>query len=109
MHAAVPLAASAALYRATLLHPPGFAGSFAVGASAGVQGGAGCGDATGGESHAFLWMGSAASVIDLNPADFKWSYVEAISDGQQVGGAGGDSTGNSTHAFLWAGSSCQRG
>jgi len=59
--------------------------------------------ASGGNYHALLWNGSAASYIDLNPSGFDWSFAQGINATQQVGsgrapGAGFD------QALLWSGS-----
>ena len=55
-------------YTAFDLDPSGFTTSFALGAWGGQQVGEGSGTATGGNNHALLWTGSAASATDLNPA-----------------------------------------
>ena len=64
--------AAAADYLAIDLNPSGFLNSHALGVSGGQQVGDGFGLATGG-THALLWSGSAASVIDLNPSGFAFS------------------------------------
>jgi len=72
--------------------------------SGGQQVGYGYGAATGYNTHALLWSGSAASVVALHPAGFTESYARGISGGQQVGGGRGAATGNSWHALLWSAS-----
>src|SRR5262245_61405655 len=61
---------AAAEYIAIDLHPSGFTSSEAFGVSGGQQVGVGAGPATGGQIHALLWTGSAASVVDLHPSGF---------------------------------------
>jgi len=55
-------------YTAIDLTPSGFDNSFAYGISGTQQVGGGSGSATGGNQHALLWSGSAASFVDLNPS-----------------------------------------
>jgi hypothetical protein len=55
---------------------------------------------TGGDRHAMLWHGSAASAVDLNPPGFQNSRAADVSDGIQVG-FGFSST--AVHALLWHG------
>jgi hypothetical protein len=54
-----------------------------------------------GVTHALLWRGSAASVIDLHPDGFKNSGAFATSGGVQVGYG---VTASATHALKWSGS-----
>jgi hypothetical protein len=64
--------------------------------------GNGAGPATGGQFHALLWTGSAASVVDLHtflPPGFTGSEAVGIdADGNIVGAAFGPA---GIHAFLW--------
>jgi probable HAF family extracellular repeat protein len=53
-------------------------------------------------SHALLWTGSAASVVDLHPSGFTGSLASGVSGSQQVGVGQGFDT--SLHALLWTGS-----
>jgi hypothetical protein len=60
-----------------------------------------------GYSHALLWNGSPASVVDLHPSGFSATGAVAISPSgtQEVGeGWGGVTTDNNYHALLWSGS-----
>ncbi|MGI4788801.1 MAG: hypothetical protein ACRYFS_08120 [Janthinobacterium lividum] len=97
-----------AQYQAINLSPPAlFTGtevSSAAGSDAGQQ--AGFVDALYGNSHAALWSGSAASVVDINPTGFYSSQVLGIAGGQEAGfGLTTDSFGvDTTHAVLWSGS-----
>jgi hypothetical protein len=84
-----------------------------TGTAAAVSDGQQVGDANG---RAALWMGSAASRIDLHPAQWGQSVAAGVSGGRQVGWAtrsvpcttkkgrcnGGDRI--ETHPFLWSGS-----
>ena len=79
------------------LHPTGASESEAYGVSGGQQvGRAG----VGGQHHAGLWSGTAASWVDLNALGSSNSVAYGVSDGQQVGFLYLD---NSTHAGLWSG------
>jgi hypothetical protein len=89
-----------AQYTATILNPLPFEAS-AQGAAGGTQ--VGGVSLFGGISHALLWSGSAASVVDLHPAGFDSSYARGISGNSQVG-EGFDSMASQTHALLWSGS-----
>jgi hypothetical protein len=84
------------------LNPSGFTVSEAVGVSGGQQVGEGYGPATGDQTHALLWTGSAASVVDLHtflPPGFTASQALGIdADGNIVGVASGPA---GAHAFLW--------
>jgi len=98
--------ARALTYTATLLHPTGYAGSAATGASGTFQVGygAGSGIPTGtGQDHALLWNGSAASMVDLNPAGFEYSEAVAVSGNLQAGSGKGPATSNQFHALIWNG------
>jgi len=57
-------------YIAVDLNPSGFTESAAEDISGTQQVGQGSGSATGGNGHALLWNGSAASYIDLHPSVF---------------------------------------
>jgi hypothetical protein len=89
-------------YIAIDLNPSGFTKSAAVGISGTQQVGSGSGSATGGNSHALLWNGSAASYVDLHPSVFAGSNAVGISGTQQVGL--GYTIGGYEHALLWNGS-----
>jgi hypothetical protein len=85
------------------LNPAGYTFSTATGVSDGRQVGWGYGPATGGNSHALLWSGSASSAVDLNPSGLTGSWLYATAGGQQVGYGYGPATGNGDHAFVWSG------
>jgi hypothetical protein len=85
------------------LAPPGFNESSAAGISGGQQVGWGKGSVTGGNRHALLWTGTAASCVDPNPIGFDTSQGLGVGDGQQVGTGRGSATGNQGHALLWSG------
>jgi hypothetical protein len=95
----------------TDLHPSGFQFSGAHATDGAQQVGGGRPPGLDFESHALLWTGSAASVIDLNPLNghFAWSVALGVSGGQQVGGGIDSSAGpginssGSWHALLWTG------
>ena len=93
------------------LNPSGFDESHGMDISGGEQVGYGAGPATGGHTHALLWRGSAASVVDLHPSnsDFGaqsrsagWDRADSaavgVCGGQQVG------YGGSVIPLLWRGS-----
>jgi hypothetical protein len=93
------------------LHPTHIGGivfSAASGSDGAQQAGDASGSATGYETHAMLWNGSAGSVVDLHPVDLrpaglaKWpySFATGAGGGQQVGFAG---NGDIAHAMLWKG------
>ena len=67
------------------------------------QVGHGNGPTTGGNTHAVLWHGTAASLIDLNPTDVSNSYAYGVSGNNQVGAGYGTATGGTFHALLWHG------
>src|SRR6185503_6525735 len=54
----------------------------------------------GGDIHAVLWHGTAASWIDLNPVGSPESFAYAVHAGRQVGSA---KVGGVDHACLWTG------
>ena len=61
------------------------------------------GSATGGEYHALLWNGSAASYVDLHqflPTGFVSSYAEGIDSYGNIVGEAEDSLGNA-YAIVW--------
>jgi len=93
---------SATDYIVVDLNPSGFSNCFAYGISGGQQ--VGYGPITGGNYHALLWSGSAASAVDLNPAGFNYSEANGIGGGQQVGYGYQTPTGGNGRAFLWSGS-----
>src|SRR5438105_4895891 len=81
-------AANAVFYTVTLLHPPGFSASQAVAVSGNSQGGSGNGTGTGSPTHALLWSGTAASVVDLHTPGLPFnssSEVRGVSGNTQVG------------------------
>ena len=90
-------------YIAVDLNPSGFIEAYAEGISGSQQVGWGYGPATGGNDHALVWSGSAASAVDLHPSVFDNSFAYGISDGQQVGYAIGSVTSGYEHAMLWCG------
>ncbi len=96
---AVPVAVEAQ-YTFIDLNPSGFIDSAALGISGSQQVGSGL---TGGNSHALLWSGTAASAVDLNPSGFTESGAGGISGSQQVGNGYGPGTGGNSHALLWSG------
>ena len=65
-----------------------------------MQAGFGFGAATGNNTHALLWVGTAASVIDLNPLTASSSNARAIAGSQQAGYA---AIGGNFHAAIWSG------
>lgn len=60
-------AASGQTYQAVVLTPSNTTDSFAYGAGGGIGVGVAYGPSTGGNTHAFLWTGTAASGVNLNP------------------------------------------
>ena len=88
------------------LTPSAFDFSTALGTDGTHQVGSGSGSATGGSTHALLWSGSAASVVDLNPtnlAGISESSAGGVGGGAQVGYASGTGTDNQHHGVLWRG------
>lgn len=59
------------------------------------------GPATGNNTHAILWTGTAASAVDLNPSGFTSSQANGVTDGEQAGSA--RSANGVSHAMLWRG------
>ena len=57
------------------------------------------GDGT--DTHAVIWTGTAASMVDVNPSGFTFSEALATNGSVQVGY--GSSTGGNYHALLWTG------
>jgi probable HAF family extracellular repeat protein len=102
--AGVGSARAAALYTAVDLNSSGFSGSYARSAVSGLQVGDGYGIVTGYRSHATLWRGTAASVIDLNPAGFIQSQIVGT-DGSQHVGLGYLDGSSAPRALLWSGTS----
>jgi hypothetical protein len=82
----------------SVLNPP-FSTGYGVGA--GVQVGSVIG--SGGLSHAVMWTGSAATLLDLHPASARNSWAIATGTGQQ-GGYFDTDGGTGWHAALWTGS-----
>ena len=83
------------------LTPTGYGDAAAWDVADGMQ--VGWAEAPGsGDSHAFLWAGTAGSALDLTPAGFSSSVAYGISGGQQVGT--GSLTAGARHALLWTGS-----
>jgi hypothetical protein len=97
-------ASAAVTYEAKLLYPIGGSRGFA--ASGASQVGLGAGPATGGQVHALLWSGSAASAVDLHPAGFNWTEAHGVSGTSQAGFGflAPPLTGAPAHALLWNGS-----
>ena len=89
------------LIRGRFLHPAGLATSYANDEFGNQQVGSGWG--VGIPEHAFLWNGTAASVVDLNPAGRPWSRVLGTSGTTQVGEAEAGSFISTPHAYLWHG------
>jgi hypothetical protein len=85
-------------YVFTDLHPRGFMMSQAMGISGNQE--IGNARTRGGNMHAVLWTGTAASCIDLNPAGFLRSFGTAIDSVEQAG-YGFMDNGNAPHALLW--------
>jgi hypothetical protein len=56
-----------------------------------------------GDTHALLWSGTAASVVDLHPAGFKTSTGSAIAGNVQGGAGQLTVTTEGNHALLWRG------
>jgi hypothetical protein len=94
--------ARALTFTSTLLHPAGFTDSRALGISGTKQIGWGSGSTTSGRSHALLWSGTAASVVDLHPSGFFSSTGTGVSGASQVG-YGTDLATGDDHALLWSG------
>ncbi|MGA2063098.1 MAG: hypothetical protein ABSG67_21710, partial [Thermoguttaceae bacterium] len=69
-------------YIAIDLNPSGFNFCICGGTDVVQQAGYGSGSTTGGNYHALLWSGSAASAVDLNPSGFDVSTARGISDAQ---------------------------
>jgi hypothetical protein len=87
----------------TDLNPSNFTLSEAEATDGIQQVGDGQTPATGGNQHALLWNGSAASAVDLNPSSLGVtnSFTNGVGGGQQVGyGYGSDEI---SHALLWTG------
>jgi hypothetical protein len=89
--------AAHAEWTVTSLDPTGSVYSQALAASGGQQAGI---VEVGGVVRASLWIGTAASWINLNPAESTNAYIYAMSGGQQVGFA---SVGGVAQASLWSG------
>lgn len=84
------------------LHPAGFLESIAVGTDGVHQVGRVPNNGRGLVSHAFLWSGTAASVVDLHPAGFHSSAAYGVQGNQQVG-SGAFEAGGLPHALVWNG------
>jgi hypothetical protein len=96
--------AAATTYKATVLHPlDGYISSFAQAGAAIAQAGYGA-VAPGGNSHALLWHGTPASVVDLHVAPWNETRVLGATDNTQVGYGFGTLQDSSRHALLWRGS-----
>lgn len=91
------------IFTAIDLNPSGFGRSFAFGISGGQMVGFGYGPTTDDKSHALLWRGSGAGLVDLNPRGL-YSQGYNICGEQQVGYGSGPATGGRNHALLWRGS-----
>lgn len=99
-----PAWAGGGSYTCVDLNPTGFASTYGYGISSTQQVGYGWGMATGGNSHALLWTGTAASAVDLHPSGFYASYATGTNGTQQVGWAL-PTGGGQPHAMLWTGTS----
>lgn len=94
------------------LHPAGFDYSYAHGVfdNGGnplLQVGYGAGLTTGGNAHALLWSGTAASKVDLHPpTGFTESYAFGVSTIQQVGHGVTDT--GASRALMWSGTAASR-
>jgi hypothetical protein len=92
------------------LHPVGYSYSKAMGVAYGQQVGYAStthypiGDTIGYQpgSHALLWTGTAASVVDLHPAGYDASQALAT-NGVQQGGWGYIALSSTEHAMMWSG------
>lgn len=104
--AGLALPAMAQQYQAIILNPTGATEAFAYGAGNGQQVGTARSPATGDNTHAALWTGTAGSYIDLNPTieingfPFSGTFAYGAGGGQQVGNA---ILGPRTVAVLWTG------
>lgn len=85
-------------YVVTLLHDPSFTETQALGNSSANQVGFGNGP---NQTHALLWTGSAASVVNLTPAGSLGSQAYATSGPVQVGRT--FPVFNTNHAAMWTG------
>jgi hypothetical protein len=84
------------------LHPTeGFDVSTAQAVGGTSIGGWGRGAATGGATHALLWLAGGETLLDLHPAGFVDSYVYAVRGGVQAGSA--TFFGGGERAVVWAG------
>ncbi|MFT3684780.1 MAG: GC-type dockerin domain-anchored protein [Phycisphaerales bacterium] len=92
--------AKAQQYTATIITPTGANEAFVQGAGSGHQVGFANGTVTGGNTHAFLWSGTAGSAVDLNPAGCDGGVAYSSFGGQQVGVS---FQGERTLATLWTG------
>ena len=85
------------------LNPSGFTSSAALGVAGGQHVGGGGGPATGGNGHALLWTGTAASVVDLHaflPSGYTSSVAEDIDASGDIVGQAITADGFG-HAILW--------
>src|ERR1700742_761650 len=79
------LPAYAVKYSVTILQPPGYTYTTALGNSASNQ--VGYGALPGASNHALLWSGTAASTVDLTPVGYSASNAFAITGSREVGDA----------------------
>ncbi|MFA6045146.1 MAG: hypothetical protein WC718_09190 [Phycisphaerales bacterium] len=82
-----------AQYQVTIVNPAATNEAFVNGVGNGSQAGFASGPATGGNTHGFVWNGTAASAVDVNPLGtyppngnpFSGSFLYGAGGGQQVG------------------------
>jgi hypothetical protein len=84
------------------LHPAGYDHSSAAGISGDSQVGNGLTSA--GASHALLWYGTAASVVDLHPDRAEGSFAHDVEGDVQVGSITLSVAELINHAYVWRGS-----
>ncbi len=91
------------------LNPPGFTQTGANAVAGNLQVGFGAGTATGGQQHAMLWQGTAASYVDLNSfltglgPTFVGSYAYDIDESGVIVGSAVASDGSNFvgYAVMW--------
>lgn len=101
---AVALLWTAAAPSGINLHPASFSRSLVRGTNGSQQVGYGQVSSSSNDEHAFLWNGTASSIVDLHPlSGFTRTEAFGTSGTQQVGVGDGAATGGSRHALLWSG------
>ncbi|HVH30202.1 MAG TPA: hypothetical protein VNA31_00850 [bacterium] len=100
------ISGQAPLYTAIDLHPSGFVESHGRGISGEQQVGDIWVPPGIGETHAVVWRGSAANMVDLHPRGFsEGSDARGVCGGEQVGAGFPNMSGDrNLHALLWRGS-----